>query len=216
MISKANVRNYKSNQRVFEFDRWRYNNEKPTHIYLDYRIVISHYRAIERHWSRRNEYTLGESAGAHIRDLLTIAYNLGFRGDTADARLDMYGGRGNDSAWNPGQPQIFRCVYKGRNEVLFEVKAHLNGNLHFRLNQKFALALNVEYGRLKGWIHSKEQAAEEIKDGKAAEYFKTNFTMLQSPFLQIEQQPAEPEAPKKNTEGQAIETSETEKLVLAL
>jgi hypothetical protein len=39
------------------------------------------------------------------------------------------------------------------------------------MNQKFALALNVEYGRLKGWLKSGAEAVEELKDPEAAKYF---------------------------------------------
>lgn len=77
-----------------------------------------------------------------------------------------------------------------------EVKAHLNGNIHVRFNQKFALALNVEYGRLKGWIHSGKQAAEEMNDKGAAQYFKSNFTLLPPAFMMIEGPKAEETRPE--------------------
>lgn len=186
MISKANCHNYKSNQKVFEYDGWRYNQEKPTHIFLDYRIIISRWGSLESSFSRG--YRIGESAGNQIRDILTVAHNLGFKCDTADYRLYRYG----DFSWIPGKPQEFRAIKDGKNEVLMEVKAHLNGNLHIRMNQKFALALNVEYGRLKGWIHSKSEATEELMDTNAAQYFKSNFTLLPPAFLMIEQKPEEP------------------------
>jgi hypothetical protein len=64
--------------------------------------------------------------------------------------------------------------------VLFEIKAHLNGNIHIRLNQKFALALNVEYGRLKGWLHSKQNASSEIQDCEAENYFESNFHYIKN------------------------------------
>ena len=40
MLDKANIKNYKSNQRVYEKGRYRYMDVKPTHVSLDYRIVI--------------------------------------------------------------------------------------------------------------------------------------------------------------------------------
>jgi hypothetical protein len=33
------------------------------------------------------------------------------------------------------------------------------------------LALNVEHGRLKGWLRSAKEAVEELKDENAAKYF---------------------------------------------
>jgi hypothetical protein len=45
--------------------------------------------------------------------------------------------------------------------------------MHVRLNQKFALALNVEVGRLRGWIFSSTEAAEELNNPDAVKYFGT-------------------------------------------
>ena len=177
MISKANVKNYKSNTRVFKYDRWRYNDEKPSHIYLEYRLVLEYCGRIEHEYSK---YRLSNTACDYIRDLLTIANNLNFSCRSSDNRLYHYD---TEKYWLPGKPVVFHCEYKGKEEVLMEVKAHLNGNIHIRMNQKFALALNVEYGRLKGWLHSKEQAAEEIQEKAATEYFKSNCKLLSSSVL---------------------------------
>jgi len=182
LMSNANCRNYKSNKKVFEGDHWRYKQEKPSHVFLDFRLVVRYWGCLEqRSYSQDTGYTLSETACEHIRDLCTVANNLGFINFT-DNRLYHYG----DQPWRPGKPQFFHCNYKNKSEMLFEVKAHKNGNLHIRLNQKFALALNVEFGRLKGWIHEAKEASEELQDKEAAQYFKSNFSLLRSPFLAIE------------------------------
>lgn len=55
------VKKYKSNNRTWENDRWRYKNEgSNTHYCLDYRIITRNYRDII------------------INDVKTIAHNLGF------------------------------------------------------------------------------------------------------------------------------------------
>ena len=182
-ISNANCKNYKSNQRVFESDDWRYGREKPTHIFLDFRLIISDWGALNYEYSDKEFCRLKESAATSIQDLLTVANNLGFTCNSADWRLYHYT---TNRVWSAGKPQLFYYRKDGETSVLCEVKAHKNGNMHIRMNQKFALALNVEYGRLKGWIHSKEDASEELKDAKAGQYFKTNYTLLSSPFMQIE------------------------------
>jgi len=186
MIGKANCINYKSNEKVFSFDRWRYSDENPTHFYLDFRLILSFHGAISRGYNNRTR--LSERAGDYIRDLLTVANTLGFICNTTDHRLDIYR---CENTWQPGKPQIFEYRGKqGKTGTLFEIKGHLNGNIHLRLNQKFALALNVEFGRLKKWIHSKEDACEELKNKDAAQYFRTDLTLLQNPFLQIDNKPA--------------------------
>lgn len=171
MVAKANVRNYKSNQRPFVHDRWRYNQEKPTHIALEYRLVLGNVGGVRRGYSW--ERGLAESASEFLRDLLTVSHGLGFRGDTGDYRLSRVG----REHWQSGSLEEFRAFFDGGNEVLFEVRAFLNGNLHLRIHQKLALALNVEVGRLRGWIKSGQEAADELGDEDAASFFGSNLRL---------------------------------------
>ena len=186
-INKANIRNYKSNKKVYGADQWRYGQEKPTHVYLDYRIIQEGYYGLKTEWESGPLYSLRQSGCDRLQDLMIIARNLGFE-CSPDYRINWWS---SDKTWSPGKPEEFHCNYHGEDIVLMEVKAHKNGNLHIRMNQKFALALNVEYGRLKGWIHSKEQAADEIKDPKAGQYYKSNLTLLASAVLPMLEHRAE-------------------------
>ncbi len=170
MISKANVKNYRSNERVFTFDRWRYTEEKPTHIALEYRIVLDRVGGVKKGSYDRG---LDESAADFMGDLLTVAHGLGFIGKTTDHRLNYHGRKD----WIGGEKQEFRCLVDGQSEILFEVRAFQNRNIHLRLNQKFALALNVEVGRLRGWIHSGQEAADELSEPTAAKYYGTNHQL---------------------------------------
>ena len=171
MVNKANVVNYKSNTRAFVYDRWRYNEEKPTHIALEYRLVLGSLGGIAKDYNGR--FRLDESAANFLGDLLTVAHGLGFFGDTTDGRISYLGREG----WEPGSREDFYCIVDGRREVLFEVRAHLNRNVHIRLNQRFAMALNVEVGRLRGWVKSGAEAAEELGDPEAAKFFGTNLQL---------------------------------------
>jgi hypothetical protein len=211
MVEAANVRNYKSNQRVFTHDRWRYNEAKPTHIALEYRLVLNHCGGIDRGYSY--ERGLSERGAEFIGDLITVARNLGFECITArpSARDDwktgetrtfdmtakyevgdrvQWGGKTRktiigkyplpDGKWqyrlggvDPTHEYIHEKLLRG--EPLFEVRAFLNSNLHVRLNQKFALALNVEYGRLKGWLKNGAEAADELGEPEAAKFFSSNL-----------------------------------------
>ena len=62
------------------------------------------------------------------------------------------------------------------------VRAYKNGNIHIKFNQKFLRKLNVEFGRLKGWLRNHKQAADElnIPEKEAREFFKTNFVLEHS------------------------------------
>jgi hypothetical protein len=178
MVEKANVRNYTSNTRAFVFDRWRYNEEKPTHIALEYRMVIERTGGVNKEYSGTS---LAETACDFLGDLLTVGHNLGFLCSTADNRLNRW----DRTHWTSGGLQSFGCKVNGEHEILFEARAFLNGNIHLRLNQKFALALNVEYGRLKGWLKTGAEAAEELGDKDARQYFQKNLQIGESSVLML-------------------------------
>jgi hypothetical protein len=230
MVEKANVRNYVSNQRVFTHDRWRYSEEKPSHIALEYRLVLNHCGGINK-TSYSFERGLSDTGAAFIGDLLTVAHNLGFLCNTTDPQLFDSGGFDGARAWKTGETRVFnmkkewhvgdmipwgertRKEIVGKfpmeggkfqyeiadveessrflheklmpDEPLFEVRAFYNSNLHIRLNQKFALALNVEYGRLKGWLRNGAHAAEELGDPEAPKYFGNQAKLCASSLLML-------------------------------
>lgn len=82
------------------------------------------------------------------------------------------------------QDELVRWSGKGADsEQLIEVRAFENGNMHVRLGQDFALALNVEYGRLKGWLKNGAAAAEELKDEAAPKHFGKNHSITDAARL---------------------------------
>ena len=66
--------------------------------------------------------------------------------------------------WEPGKLRTFHYFdhTAQKKVVLFTARAYQNGNIHRKINQGFIARLNVEFGRLRGWINTPEQAAEEI------------------------------------------------------
>lgn len=177
MIETANVKNYKSNTRAFVYDRWRYNEkaEKRTHFYLEFRLVLNYIGGIKKDPICDYDKGLDENACLFLGDLLTIARNLKFNCSTTDRRLDYY----NCKEWRTGQKFLFGFNDKNhQQQTLFEVRAFYNRNLHVRLHPDFALALNVEYGRLKGWLKSGGHAAKELSNFDAARHFRTNHQLL--------------------------------------
>jgi hypothetical protein len=67
-------------------------------------------------------------------------------------------------------------------DVFVAFRGHLNGNTHLKFNKRFIKKLNLEAGRLKGWIKSPQEAANEmdISIKEASEFWKSNFTLLPS------------------------------------
>lgn len=182
MVEKCNVHLYKSNQRTWQDEGWRYNKDerKNTHFSLDYRIVTHRVGGISV--SKFSfDRGLDERAANFLGDLLTIARNLGFDCGTNPYSLNRTG----REQWASGTVHEFRGLDRRTKQsvVLVEARGFKNGNVHLRLAKSFILALNVEHGRLRGWLHSREQAVEELGDAEASEYFGTNVRLGSNPML---------------------------------
>jgi hypothetical protein len=164
------VMNYKSNQRTWQKDGWRYAGEREnpnTHYALDYRIVKQHYSAIPT--ADRFGFTSSYDSPANlhrtchdlIADITAVLYNLGFSTDSPTSY---------ERSWESNQWQDFLA---SDDRVLFQVKAFKNGNLHFRFMPEAIKALNVEAGRLLGWIRGREDVIAELgyTPEEASRYF---------------------------------------------
>ena len=163
LSSVENVKPYKSNQKLFSKEEWRWNSfcQKASHYTLDYRIVCSSQliRARTNYWG---DFEAGYEYEERIKDIETIFQNLGFQ----ILYVEKPTGFGSKN-----------YAYGKNDEVMFEFKVFKNGNLHLKLNKEFAKAMNVEVSRLLGWIKSKEDIKKEFDPemAKGAEkYFKIN------------------------------------------
>ena len=172
IISKANVFNYKSNKKLYEWNRWRYRcwdseEPKPSHYGLELRLVLKGHYAISHSYDKW-DYPEDLHRDAHdlINDFITIANNLNFRTFPSHSSHSV-------GTWIAGKGKEF---FDTDGKTLLSVRAFLNGNMHIKFNQKFIRRLNVEFGRLKGWLQDKQQAAEElnIPVNEAAESFGKN------------------------------------------
>ena len=191
MTEKANVNLYLSNKRTFGQNEWRYASVKPKDLdryKLDYRVIISTLGGIDP--SSYKTHQLSDYTVTFINDLLTLASNLGFDSsitEKADAiKIEASeGSEGqNGRVWESGKRQFFEFKNHttGRKEILFEAKAFLNGNIHIKFNQLFIMKLNVEFGRLKGWIKNTAEAHKEldIPLTVAESAFRSNIKLLSS------------------------------------
>ena len=159
-----NVKPYKSNQKLFERDGYRWNSgEEKTHYTLDYRIIMSSPFRVT--WSGKLESDCynGEET---LKDIFVIAKNLGFEPGY------MHKPKGFGEKTN-----IYLNSGDDKDGVFMEYKIYKNNNMHVKFNKEFTKALNVEVSRLLGWIRTKEDIANEFPPemAKGAEkYFKTN------------------------------------------
>jgi predicted RNA methylase len=179
------VSNYKSNQRTWEKNGWRYNGEKDpnSHYALDYRIVVRRYSAIYKPESsfHRDHYDypggLNKSCHELIEDIIAVFGNLGFV-------LPSYETRSRSRQWRANVWQDFSDV-DGR--VLFQAKAYINGNIHFRFLPEAIRALNVEAGRLLGWLQNTGDVVRELgySEEEAAAAFGSNHQLTGSSVRQL-------------------------------
>lgn len=177
MTRPENVQNYKSNERMVK-DDWRYIREH-THYKLDYRLVLRGYNNFNSSSYGDYDYPKGLHKNTHdrINDMLTIAKNLGFIVNESSFDFQWFTGKGID----------FTCQ-KGE---FMNVRAYKNGNIHVKANQEFMKRLNIEAGRLNGWVKSPEEAAAEmnIPVEEVRQMYKCNLQIAPKNvnLLQIEQ-----------------------------
>lgn len=66
--------------------------------------------------------------------------------------------------------------------IFTTVRPYKNGNCHFQFNKRFIQKLNLEVGRIRGWLKNPAHAAQEmdITVEEATEYWNSNFILLPS------------------------------------
>ena len=163
------VKNYKSNLKTWEKNEWRYLRKDHTHYTLDYRIVTERHAAIKpsgEYCYGNYKKNLATNAHTFINDIFVIASNLDFKVDPWNYSYSR--------EWESNQQQEFKCVELGKTDkVLTQIRAFKNGNIHFKFDQNFIKALNIEASRLLGWIKTPEEASKEM--GIDIDFVKTRF-----------------------------------------
>jgi len=189
------VMNYKSNQRVWSKNSgWRYKADDHSHYALDYRIVVERHGGIAREdsFSYRHPGNLSESSHELIADIIAVLTNLGFPSS---------GFASQSIQWTSGTWEDW-CV-PGTVTVLFQVKAFKKGTVHLRFMPDAIKALNVEAGRLLGWLHSADEVVTELgytpEDAKRF-YGSTKLIMPSTVRLLM----GSPEAPTVEVDESAI------------
>ncbi len=153
------VLKYKSNLKTWVVNDWRYfardeQHRRPSHYALDYRIVVNRYNAIANGDLRSWDFPNNLYKGCHelLADVVAVLFNLGFPSP---------GPSSLSRDWHAGEWQNwYRLDHPST--ILFQAKAHKNGNLHFRFLPAAIRALNVEAGRLLGWLKAPADVVEEL------------------------------------------------------
>lgn len=145
--NEKTVKMYKSNEKLFCHEQYKYYRREIDKYTLDYRIITETYhlpKGRDPYW-RDN---LKEKHEDNINNVCVIANNLGFPHGQIVWPED-YGKKG--------------IVYMQDNKtVLFEFKIYLNRNVHLKFNVEFMKAFNVAVGQALGWIRNKEDIQREF------------------------------------------------------
>jgi hypothetical protein len=199
------VLNYTSNVRTWERNDWRYfrsdeESARPSRYGVDYRIVVHRYQAIGGESWDSWGYPGGMARPAHemIADVIAVLYNLGFQTDSPNSlRLQWESGK-----WH-------NWMLKGTGEILFQVKGFCNGNLHMRFMPAAIKALNVEAGRLLGWLRSPVDVETELgyTAAEAQRFFCSTNLIAPSSTIRLLEGVAHAPAPFVQTALFAIEAA---------
>lgn len=175
MVEVANIENYTSNQRIFQKDRFRYNSvrdQETTHFRLKvgHRMVLNHVGGLQTGYSACSS-GIDKRAANFLCDLITVANNLGF------TPIDR-GPREYEIKDSSARVYLFKNS-QGAAETLFRVRVFQNRNMHIQFHPDFIHALNVQHGKLKGWLRNDAQAAAEldIPVAVAAKHFAPGFRL---------------------------------------
>ncbi|MGR5555788.1 DUF4942 domain-containing protein [Vibrio fortis] len=156
-MNGVNTQRYKSNKSTFIDANWRYkaNKNKNTQYMLQTKRVV--YSETTLSQGINEDGKLLSSLHNVIQDMLVIANNRGYDTSTSFDTL-------NQHAWVSGKPVEFyyHNYESGEDELLFTVKAFKKANLHLHFNERLINEINVEWGRLKGWVSSAKKASDEM------------------------------------------------------
>ena len=166
MSNDSCVVRYKSNQRIWTNADWRYLREdepnQPTHYRLEYRMVLSRGGISNSTWDHERQGCQGLQASAFnlLKDIVTVANNLGFACKDSPRNYVWISNQQHTLRLNDGAPLVAARAYK-------------NGNMHLHFNPRVMLAINIEAGRLLRWIRNPTEACDEMdlkgQDAKQAE-----------------------------------------------
>lgn len=186
MVEKANIKMYKSNQRTFRDDDWMYSRKPDSldRFSLDHRVVLDRAGGLcvsDYSFERERYNGLSPRAYYLLLDILTIATNLGF--DTTHRTSPK------DFEWesNKGRDFYYYDHAEHKEGLLMTVKAFKKGTVHIKFNSKFIVKMNTEFGRLKGWLKSAQDASDEmgIDIEEAAQCFNSNLQLSSNNLVQL-------------------------------
>lgn len=150
-VDEKNIKNYKSNQKTWVAENFRWGkNKEVSKVYLDYRIIIEKWGSDYldngkfKYCYHSTNYD-NNAVKCLLQDIVAVAYNMGFIVE----KIPLDG-------WEYGKSRNINYS----DGIFMEVKIFKKGTLHIRFCQEFIKKLNVNVSRLLGWIKDKSGASE--------------------------------------------------------
>lgn len=146
--NKDNIKNYKSNQKVWVDDDFAYSKKRLIkNVLLDYRIILETYHCDSLSNQGSFSYkAYGNHSEMILKDILSNANNLGF----IIEKIPTQG-------WCYGKPREINTI---DGIVFMEVKIFKKGTIHIKFNQDFIKRLNIAVSKILGWVRGSSQAYE--------------------------------------------------------
>ena len=186
LANKNSIKAYKSNEKLFSQNKFRYigeideddnfyytggiKNKNMSHYQLEYRLIKPNFGSI---WCRNK---LSFNTIEFLNDLKIIAENFSGFSFVEDffQRLDK-------GVFCYGEPYTLNCFYKGQETIFLKFRLYQNGNVHLFLHPVFLLKMNVRVGYLRGWIKNTQEAMDDIHvDKKIMKEHGVDFNQAES------------------------------------
>lgn len=164
LTEPKNISAYKSNTKLFVNEDYRYNRwvfvKNVSHFKFDLRLVVP------------------DKDMVFLADFIIVASNLGF--DVADTVLPT---KQDWQLSNAHEIDYFDHA-TGKREKLLRAKWFGNGNFHLFLSPKLLMKLNVEHGRLRGWVKTPQEASDEMEYPikETQQFFGSNIQIAAQEF----------------------------------
>jgi len=161
-----NIKNYKSNQKTWEKEGWRFRQQNPSHYTLELRVIkyLSH---IDGYYLDKGQlcWSDKEEINNKLNDIFVIAESLGFKVINYETKIIENKEQRVDKIIDSVGNFEFLAKYQDKEIKFLDFKLFKNGNGHFKFNQEFIKKFNVEASRILGWIKSPKEAAQEFQGG---------------------------------------------------
>ena len=155
LSSPKNIKNYRSNQKTWSQENWRWCGsdfkQNASRYQLEYRVIHEGYGEPISYWGDGQLETYSCYSSSTVADLLgdiaTCARTLGYVIEIPPC------------GWVYGKG---RAIHDHAGNLFMQVRLFKNGNMHMKFNQAFIKRLNIQVSRILKWVKDKQAIVNEM------------------------------------------------------